>query len=154
MLILEGIGNQSDTETYGIKGAIYKRLWEETKDNSYLDSAIESYKKGWSLYEDYYTGENYANCMYMKAKESEGELRIHSEVESKLTFEKIIPLVLKSLEEDEPEEIMWKYATLSNSYLALKQDEDAKKYEELFRNQQPLPWQIETFEKTKQLYKE
>ena len=152
LLILEGIGNQSDTETYGIKGAIYKRLWEETKDNSYLDSAIESYKKGWSLYEDYYTGENYANCMYMKSKVSEGELRIHSEVESKLTFEKIIPLVLKSLEEDEPEEIMWKYATLSNSYLALKQYEDAKKYEELFRNQQPLPWQIETFEKTKQLY--
>ena len=66
--IIEKIGNQSDTETYGIKGAIYKRLWEETKDNSYLDSAIESYKKGWSLYEDYYTGENYANCMYMKAR--------------------------------------------------------------------------------------
>lgn len=58
------------------------------------------------------------------------------------------------MEEDEPEEVMWKYATLSNSYLALKQYKDAKKYEELFRNQQPLPWQIETFEKTKQLYKE
>ena len=154
MLILEGVGNQSDTETYGIKGAIYKQLWEETKDNSYLDSAIESYKKGWSLYEDYYTGENYANCMYMKAKVSEGELKIHSEVEAKLTFEKIISIVLKSLEEDEPEEVMWKYATLSNSYLALKQIKYAEKYEKLFREQEPLPWQIETYEKTKYLYKE
>lgn len=153
LLILEGVGNQSDTETFGIKGAIYKQLWEETKDNSYLDSAIESYKKGWSLYEDYYTGENYANCMYMKAKVSEGELKIHSEVEAKLTFEKIISIVLKSLEEDEPEEVMWKYATLSNSYLALKQIKYAEKYEKLFREQEPLPWQIETYEKTKYLYK-
>ena len=152
--IIEKIGNQSDTETYGIKGAIYKRLWEETKDNSYLDSAIESYKKGWSLHEDYYTGENYANCMYMRAMVLDGELKIHSKMEAKLTFEKIIRIVLKSLEEDEPEEVMWKYATLSNSYLALKQYDDAKKYENMFREQNPSQWQIETFEKTKQLYSE
>ena len=152
--IMEKVGNQSDTETYGIKGAIYKRLWEETKDNSYLDSAIESYKKGWSLYEDYYTGENYANCMYMKAKVSEGELKIHSKIEAKQTFEKIMSIVLKSLEEDEPEEIIWKYATLSNSYLALKQIDEAMKYEKLFREQNPSQWQIETFENTKQLYSE
>ena len=152
LLILEGIGNQSDTETFGIKGAIYKRLWEETNDNSYLDSAIESYKKGWGLYEDYYTGENYANCMYMKATILEGDLKTYSEVEAKLTLEKIITIVQKSLEETEPEEIMWKYATLSNSYLALKQFENAEKYEKLFREQKPSQWQIDTFEKTKQLY--
>lgn len=152
LLILESIGNQSDTETFGIKGAIYKRLWEETNDNSYLDSAIESYKKGWGLYEDYYTGENYANCMYMKATILEGDLKTYSEVEAKLTFEKIITIVQRSLEETEPEEIMWKYATLSNSYLALKQFENAEKYEKLFREQKPSQWQIDTFEKTKQLY--
>lgn len=152
LLILESIGNQSDTETFGIKGAIYKRLWEETNDNSYLDSAIESYKKGWGLYEDYYTGENYANCMYMKATILEGDLKTYSEVEAKLTFEKIINIVQRSLEETEPEEIMWKYATLSNSYLALKQFENAEKYEKLFREQKPSQWQIDTFEKTKQLY--
>jgi hypothetical protein len=152
LLILESIGNQSDTETFGIKGAIYKRLWEETNDNSYLDSAIESYKKGWGLYEDYYTGENYANCMYMKATILEGDLKTYSEVEAKLTFERIITIVQRSLEETEPEEIMWKYATLSNSYLALKQFENAEKYEKLFREQKPSQWQIDTFEKTKQLY--
>lgn len=152
LLILESIGNQSDTETFGIKGAIYKRLWEETNDNSYLDSAIESYKKGWGLYEDYYTGENYANCMYMKATILEGDLKTYSEVEAKLTFERRITIVQRSLEETEPEEIMWKYATLSNSYLALKQFENAEKYEKLFREQKPSQWQIDTFEKTKQLY--
>jgi len=152
--IIEKIGNQSDTETYGIMGAIYKRLWEETNDNSYLDSAIESYKKGWNLYEDYYTGENYANCMYMKAVVLEGDLKIHSKMEAELTFKKIIPILLESLRNEEPEEVMWKYATLSNSYRALKDNNEADKYESLFKGQNPEQWQIETFEKTKQIYSE
>ena len=152
--VMNGIDNQTDTESLGILGAIYKRLWEETKDNSYLDSAIESYKKGWNLYKDYYTGENYANCMYMKASVLDGDLKTHSEVEAKLTFEEIIKIVLTSLEETEPEELMWKYATLSNSYLALKQQDEANKYEKLFKDKNPSQWQIDTFEKTKQLYTE
>ena len=150
--IIEKITNQSDTETLGIQGAIYKRIWEETKDISYLESAIESYKKGWNLYKDYYTGENYANCMYMKAELLNGELKTHSEVEARLTFEEIITLVLKSLEETEPEELMWKYATLSNSYYALNDSETAEKYEKLFIAQKPNQWQKTTFEKTKKLY--
>lgn len=152
--IMEKIENQSDTETYGIMGAIYKRLWEETKDSSYLDSAVESYKKGWSQYKDYYTGENYANCMFMKSRVLDGELRTHSKVEAELTFHEIIKIILKSLEEPEPEEIIWKYATLSNSYLALKQTDEANKYEKMFREQNPSQWQIDTFEKTKQSYTE
>ena len=152
--IMEKIENPSDTETYGIMGAIYKRLWEETKDNSYLDSAVESYKKGWNQYKDYYTGENYANCMFMKSKVLEGDLKTHSKVEAELTFQEIINIILKSLDEVEPEEIMWKYATLSNSYLALKQPNEADKYEKLFREQNPSQWQVDTFKKTKQLYME
>ena len=153
--IIEKIGNQLDTETLGIMGAINKGLWDETGDISYLNSAIESYKKGWNLYKDYYTGENYANCMYMKylnTKVKDRDLKTHSKVEAELTFKEIIPIVLKSLDETEPEEIMWKYATLSNSYLALKDTDNAQKYETLFREQNPLQWQIETFEKTKRLY--
>ena len=150
--IIEKIGNQSDTETFGIMGAIYKHLWQETGDNSCLDSAIESYKKGWSLYKDYYTGENYANCLLMKTKVLEGDYKTHSRIEAELTYKEVISIILKSFEEKEPEEIMWKYATLSNSYLALKQFEEAEKYEKLFREQKPSQWQIDTFEKTKQLF--
>ena len=150
--IINKIDNPTDTETFGIMGAIYKRLWEETNDNSYLDSAAESYKKGWCQFKDYYTGENYANCMFIKARLLDGELKTHSKVEAELTFKEIIQIILKSLEEIEPEEIMWKYATLSNSYLALKQPNEAKKYEKLFMEQNPSQWQIDTFEKTKELY--
>ena len=150
--IMKKIENPSDTETYGIMGAIYKRLWEETKDNSYLDSAVESYKKGWNQCKDYYTGESYANCTFMKSRVLDGDLKTHSEVEAELTFQEIIKIILGSLDEAEPEELMWKYATLSNSYLALNQPDKADKYEKLFREQNPSQWQIDTFEKTKKIY--
>ena len=78
----------------------------------------------------------------------------YSMVEAKLTFQEIIDIILNSLDEAEAEEIMWKYATLSNSYLALKQTDEANKYEKMFREQNPSQWQIDTFEKTKQSYTE
>lgn len=154
LCIMEGIENPTDTESLGILGAIHKRLWEETEERSYLDSAIDSYKKGWNLHKDYYTGENYANCLIMKSQIVDGDEKIHAEYEARLTFKDIIPLVLASLEDEEPEEIMWKYATLSNSYYALGQVDEAAKYEKLFRDQMPEPWQVQTFEKTKKLYME
>ena len=137
----------------GITGAIYKRLWEEEKEEvSYLKSAIEAYKKGWNLYKDYYTGENYATCMLIQASITDGDIKTHSKVEAKLTFEEIISIIMNTLEGEEHEEIMWKYASLSNSYLGLGQVEDANKYESLFRKENPNEWQIKTFESTKSLY--
>lgn len=154
LLIMEKIKGQTDTETLGILGAINKRLWEITSDKSYLDSAIDSYKRGWNQYKDYYTGENYATCMYLKSKiETSKELKTHSTVEAKLTYTEIINIILKSLEEQEPEELLWKYASLSNAYLALGKHAEAEKYERLFNDQQPLQWQIDTFEKTKSIFK-
>ncbi|WP_394798934.1 tetratricopeptide repeat-containing protein, partial [Bacteroides salyersiae] len=131
-----------------------KRLWEITSDKSYLNSAIDSYKKGWNQYKDYYTGENYATCMYIKSlHEISEELKTHSIVEAKLTYAEIIDIILKSLEDPEAEELLWKYASLSNAYLALGNHAEAEKYERLFHDQQPLQWQIDSFEKTKSILK-
>ena len=150
--IMSKIENQTDTETLGILGAINKRLWEEMKDPYYLEAAIDAYKKGWNLHKDYYTGENYANCLMMLEKILEGDLSTHAKVEARLTFEEVVNIVLASLEEDEPEELMWKYATLANSYYALGRREDGEKNEVLFKKQNPDAWQVQTFEKTKQMY--
>lgn len=68
LTIIEPIKDACDTETTGILGAINKCLWIETRDASYLDRAIDSYSKGWNLYKDYYTGENYALCLLEMAK--------------------------------------------------------------------------------------
>lgn len=147
--IINKIDDDSDTETLGIRGAICKRIWLATEDPSYLDTAIESYKKGWNLYKDYYNGENYANCMLMKARISEGEFKVHSRVEAEITYKEVISVIQKSLDEGNPEELKWKYATLSNSYLALNNDVESVRYEKLFKEQSPSQWEIDTFEKTR-----
>ncbi len=151
LLIMAKIEGQTDTETLGILGAINKRLYEITSDKSFLTSAIDSYKRAWNQYKDYYTGENYATCMFMKSKiETSEELKTHSSVEAKLTYTEIIDIILKSLEDKEVEELLWKYASLSNAYLALDDHTNAEKYEKLFYDQQPQQWEKKTFEKTKE----
>ena len=54
LTIIGQIGNQTDTETLGIVGAINKNLWKSTNEQGYLNTAIDCYKKGWNLYKDYY----------------------------------------------------------------------------------------------------
>lgn len=149
--IIGKISEQTDTETLGINGAINKNLWKCTDEIGYLNTAIENYKKGWNLYKDYYTGENYAHCLEQKSLlDKDSDVKIHSKVEAKNTRQEIIDIVFKSLEETEPEELKWKYATLSNCYLAMGNITKAKEFEDKFISQSPVTWEIETFEKSKQ----
>ena len=148
--IIGRISEQTDTETLGITGAINKNLWKYTNEIGFLNTAIENYKKGWNLYKDYYTGENYAHCLEQKSiLETDTDNKIHAKVEAKNTRLEIIEIVLKSLEETEPEEFKWKYATLSNCYLAVGNIEKAAEFENNFLLQNPATWEIETFEKSK-----
>lgn len=149
--IIGEISEQTDTETLGITGAINKNLWKCTNEIGYLNTAIENYKKGWNLFKDYYTGENYAHCLEQKSfLEKKEDIKIHSKVEANNTRQEIIDIVLKSLEDSEPEEMKWKYATLSNCYLAIGDVDKGTEYNEKFKAQDPADWEIETFEKSKQ----
>ena len=57
--ILDKLTDSNDPETFGLKGAIYKRLSKINDDNiGYLDRAIENYEKGYMINYDFYTGEN------------------------------------------------------------------------------------------------
>ena len=151
LLIIGKISGQTDTETLGISGAINKNLWKATKEQSYLNTAIDLYGKGWNLHKDYYTGENYAHSLEQKSiLEQSDDEKTYYKVSAKKTRQEVIDIVLKSLEEADPEELLWKYATLSNCYLAIGNTNESKKYEEEFRKQKPDDWQIETFEKSKQ----
>ncbi|MEA4968765.1 MAG: tetratricopeptide repeat-containing protein, partial [Bacteroidaceae bacterium] len=141
LLIIGKISEQSDTETLGITGAINKNLWKYTKEIGYLNTAIEYYQKGWNLHKDYYTGENYAHCLECKSiLETDNELKIHAKIEARMTRQEIIESVIRSLEETELEELMWKYATLSNCYLALDNNDIAKEFEEKFISQYQDSW--------------
>ena len=150
LTIIGQINNQTDTETLGISGAIHKNLWKTTQEKSYLNTAIEFYKKGWNLYKDYYTGENYAHCLEHKfALEQDNDNKIHCKVEARNTRQEIIDIVFKSLTEVDPEELKWKYATLSNCYLAIGDEDKAVEYETNFKKQNPEQWEIDTFENSK-----
>ncbi len=151
LTIIGQIGNQTDTETLGITGAINKNLWKSTNEQGYLNTAIDCYKKGWNLYKDYYTGENYAHCLEQKSVlEQDNENKIYYKVEAKNTRQEIIDIILKSLNEVEAEELKWKYATLSNCYLSIDNADKAKEYEDNFKGQNPENWEIQTFENSKQ----
>lgn len=142
--------NTTDPETLGITGAIYKRLWQNDKDVSeYLDRAIEYYKRGFSINQDYYTGENYALCLDFKSEiSSDSEERIYLKVEAKKTRKEIINIIEK-LKDDEDFEIRsdlkWIYASLANCHLALDNVDHFDKFKALFENSSPEGWELETF---------
>ena len=60
-------GTSNDTETLGLWGAVHKRLWDKVKDAAALDEAIRSYKRGFSLRNDYYNGINFAFLLNIRA---------------------------------------------------------------------------------------
>ncbi|WP_214226182.1 tetratricopeptide repeat-containing protein [Pedobacter sp. B4-66] len=152
LTIIEKLKPFNDAESLGIAGAINKNLWKETRNIEFLNIAIETYKKGWSLFSDYYTGENYSNCLEQRAlKEADLEIKTYYKIEAKRTRKDVINIVLSllSVPEEELEEVKWRSATLSNCYLALGDLSKANEYEQKFINENPLNWEIKTFESTK-----
>lgn len=145
--IISKISEQKDTETLGITGAINKNLWKCTEEKSYLLEAIENYKKGWNLFNDYYTGENYAHCLdQLSISENDNDTKTYFKVEAKRTRQEVIDIVLKSFENAEKDELKWKFATLSNCYLAIDNKEKSYEYDKNFKSQNPASWEIETFD--------
>jgi Tetratricopeptide Repeats-Sensor len=57
----------NDTETLGLWGSVHKRLWELTKESSYLDEAVRAYERGFYLRNDHYNGINYAYLLNERA---------------------------------------------------------------------------------------
>jgi hypothetical protein len=150
--IIEDLLPSNDPETLGITGAIYKRLFALNNDLAFLNRAIDNYKKGWNISENYYTGENYAFCLNLKASKIQQENEvIYCNFEAQKTREVIIQNLEELVADDEFEnriDIKWIYATLSHCYLAISNDEKAKQFEKEFLLNS-LDWEKETFENSK-----
>ncbi|MFV0179773.1 hypothetical protein OBK28_09360 [Empedobacter falsenii] len=148
----------TDPETLGITGAIYKKLWlNDKKSIAYLERAIQYYKSGFTINQDYYTGENYALCLdLMSTVEKDEDEKIYLKVEAKKTRKKIIEII-EELKLDEDFEIRsdlkWIFATLSNCYFALNNKNEFETFQTKFLEQNPETWEIETFEETINLLK-
>jgi len=150
---LEPDSSTNDPETLGITGAIYKRLWLIDYDIEHLKRAIKYYGKCFKIRNDYYTGENYALCLdFMSKEEPSTEEKIYFKIEARRTREKIIE-TLSITTSDEDFELRndkkWIYATLSNCYLALNQIPKSVEFESLFKQENPIDWEIQTFSESK-----
>lgn len=135
-----------DLETIGITGAIYKRLYQLNDNYDYLDKAIEMYRKGYMINNDYYNGENYANCLLFKTQKNdleEDELG-YLKYESKKTYKEIEVILRELIKTEEVER--WMYATLSTCYKVLGDEEKHRKYRELFVESAVSEWEIETYQ--------
>lgn len=145
--------NTIDPETLGITGAIYKRLWENEKETiEYLDRAIEYYKRGFTINQDYYTGENYALCLDLKGKITKDENeKVYLQYAARSTRIEIVKIINNLMQDDDFEkrsDLKWIYATLAHCYFALGDSQNHKYYEDKFKRNKPEDWQIETYEKS------
>lgn len=150
--IIEDLLPSIDPETLGIVGAIYKRLYLLNNDIEFLNRAINNYRKGWNINENYYTGENYALCLNLKSKViEENDEKIYCNFEAKIARQKIIQNLENDINDDEFQnriDTKWVYATLSHCYLSIDIQDKAKEFENKFL-ENSLDWEIETFENNK-----
>ena len=149
-------GDTNDPETLGITGAIYKRLYLLEKDEAMLDRAIKYYGKCFNINSDYYTGENYALCLELKADLSKGEEKVYYKFQAKKVRDQIISILEKIIESDDFEQRIdkkWIYATLSHCYLSLDRTKLSEEFETKFKNENPDKWEIKTFNDSKKLLK-
>lgn len=142
-----------DAETLGIAGAICKRLYEledlSSNKEMWLKRATEFYKRGFIVVGDYYTGENYANCLLLQMAQlsKSDETYVAINYVRRGACKKIID-ILRTYEENNSLG-KWESATISNCFLHLGEKEKAEKYQEIFLSNRPSEWEEKTFFATK-----
>ncbi len=135
--ILEEIKETNDPETFGLRGAVYKRLCEHNGNNiAYLDRAIDNYKKGYMLNFDYYTGENLAFCYDWKASmlEEGNEEKIFCKLSAQKIRKEIYDILSQKLELEDISKIpnvKWMLASFAICCMALG-EEKGTEYEVRF----------------------
>lgn len=121
----------TDTETLGLSGAINKRLFEETKDEKFLDKSIWFYSKGYHIGQDYYNGINYAFLLTTKATLQTQNLEgISYFIQSQRIREEIVTIcndIIKQKSFKERGDQEWVFQSLAQAYLGLDKQEELKK---------------------------
>lgn len=147
--LLNNLKETNDPETYGLRGAIYKRLSKlNSKNIAYIDRAIECYEKGYMINFNPYTGENLAFCYNFKESIVENEEeRVFCRVSAKKIREKIYENLSQILELDDYKKIpnvKWMLATFASCCYALGEKEKGDKYENAFM-EMSIAWEQDTY---------
>jgi hypothetical protein len=119
----------NDTETLGIWGAVHKRLWEVTKDPSYLSEAVRGYERGFYLRNDYYNGINLAFMLNVRAAHAASHAESVADfVQAGRVRNDVIPICESVLENEnlQPDDKYWALATLAEAYLGVGDETNAQ----------------------------
>ena len=142
----------NDTETLGLWGSVHKRLWELTKESSYLDEAVHAYERGFYLRNDYYNGINYAYLLNERAAHPVGFAEAVADfVQARRVRREVISICNQWLESNArtasllpgstfPEKRYWVLATLAEAQIGLEEEAlGQQRLEEAFAVA-PEPW--------------
>ena len=146
----------NDTETLGLWGSVHKRLWELTKESSYLDEAVRAYERGFYLRNDYYNGINYAYLLNERAAHPVGFGEAVADfVQARRVRKEVVSICNQWLESNPrtaplppgskfPEKQYWVLATLAEAQIGLEDEAlGQQRLEEAFAAA-PEPWMKET----------
>lgn len=124
----------NDTETLGLWGSVHKRLWELTKESSYLDEAVRAYERGFYLRNDHYNGINYAYLLNERAAHPIGFAEAVADfVQARRVRKEVISICNEWLESNAPtaplppgskfpEKRYWVLATLAEAQIGLEEE--------------------------------
>ena len=117
--------HSNNAETLGLWGAVHKRLFEIAKQRADLDTAIQSYEKGFRLLLDYYNGINLAFLLNVRASLSVLADAITDFVLARRTRAEVLEICktkLESLKDSEQTrgERYWILATMAEACLGLE----------------------------------
>jgi len=146
----------NDTETLGLWGSVHKRLWEVTKEGSYLDEAVRAYERGFYLRNDYYNGINYAYLLNERAAHPIGFAEAVADfVQARRVRKEVVSICNHWLESNPrpapllpgskfPEKKYWVLATLAEAQIGLEDEAiGQQRLEEAFAAA-PEQWMKET----------
>ena len=127
-------GQSNDIEVLGLTGAINKRLYELTDDNSYLDGAINSYEKGFQLKQDYYNGINVVFMLYKKVGLLKSQHKEWEDLKLKADYirNSVLEIALNLEGEDsfsEKQDAIWILLTIAEAYNYKGNNEKLTEYE-------------------------
>jgi hypothetical protein len=124
----------NDTETLGLWGSVHKRLWELTKESSYLDEAVRAYERGFYLRNDHYNGINYAYLLNERAAHPIGLAEAVADfVQARRVRKEVISICNEWLASNAPtaplppgskfpEKRYWVLATLAEAQIGLEEE--------------------------------
>jgi hypothetical protein len=139
--VLEGLSpaTSTDTETLGLYGAVYKRLWDATQAAPHLEKAIWAHEKGFYVKNDYYNGINLAFLLNVRAAlkvDTDPAEAITDFILAQRTRRRVLQLcqgLLESKRQPLGADKYWIRATMAEAYAGLGDDGRAQEVLEAAR---------------------